>query len=1145
MISRKRRERDFSDFSCPEERGADGSPTTVIPNSMVPDQAVLTDFLNHGILPFVGREKVIERLRAFRGAAADASGLRTFLIAGEAGIGKSRLIEETIPVLEGSGGAVAHFRLRPASGGSPVALLADALWHSPTVRPLLRARPSRTLDSVLDALRRLCRLRPAVIVVEDIHLLAGETLQDFAALLGALADDPVSLVCASRPPGEGTLALLGPSLAEQVDLSGLAYDEIARLGDVLFGPNGAEETIRTIAEVTLGNPLAIRGALRGALRQETILRQADGGWRGDERFRDVVRLGARSITEGLAVHLTPEQRRAADALASLGEIFSCEAAEILLGEESEPVIEGLLFKGILVRSLTAATPLPNKGRSGSRLLAFTHTLVHHTLIREGKVPAMKLLEVFERQAPLYSIVPYLRLADVASLVPAEDRLRLVAVVDEGIAVAAVLDESSEWNLARELTDALERISLAETFTPEEKIDLELRLLDARLRLLERDLQGEEYGQRLERLFALALALPEEDAPPYLICAFAHRYKRMVYSGDGEEHAERLEREIDALVKLAPEVVCTEGYVRYLGWRTERASLQGDWQTQEEVERHIEGLLVRPGLPEELREALQSALRTNYLLLVRTPEEYSRRLARIEETDEKRRGLLTEVSWLLQKGRFYGFTGHFKRQWEVYRQALRFAENRGQKDIVASLGAGLVRCRAAMGLPLQEAEDALLRMGAIAPTDVPEGVEDPVGTRITTSNLAATALMNGADEWAVRFYDRYFGARENNPTTLPILLALYRDDPAGELEFYGSHPWLAPVSGGIIRMLRGGGSGEDFRQAGEFLHDTLAAVPVATRHILHIRVGLRLHALLARSVPSFRFPADILRAGLRAALEWGRERELWLMMNACLHEFGGLLPEKEAAEWTEQSGAIENANRRLFRPEQGEVGRARLTMFGAVHFIPSPDAPSITPRGRRLKTLLGVMAANETLARPLGRDEFLLIASGNADDPRHARDVVNKTVSRLREGLGNADLILTDGETPRLNREALDVDILEALQAVARAREALRRRALMKAMEEVRRALDLWNGEVPYPTLYDEFFESLREEFELAVRDAVLLLAQGLIDEGDHAGAEGLLRRLHEITPEDAEVGELLVRALEADGRKVEAMRARQPGLSPF
>ncbi len=234
--------------------------------------------------------------------------------------------------------------------------------------------------------------------------------------------------------------------------------------------------------------------------------------------------------------------------------------------------------------------------------------------------------------------------------------------------------------------------------------------------------------------------------------------------------------------------------------------------------------------------------------------------------------------------------------------------------------------------------------------------------------------------------------------------------------------------------------------------------------------------------------------------------------------------------------MENANRGLFRPEPTEQGRSRLTMFGAVRFLPSPDAPPTLPRGRRLKTLLGVMVANETLARPLGRD---------AEDPRHARDIVNKTVSRLREGLGNADLILTDGETPRLNREVLDIDILEALQAVARARQALRRRALMKAMEEVCKALDLWNGEVPYPTLYDEFFESLREEFELAVRDAVLLLAQGLIDEGDYAGAQGLLRRLHVITPEDAEAGELLVRALEADGRKVEAMRARQPGLSPF
>jgi len=52
----------------------------------------LLDFLNHGILPFVGRDSELERLVRFWSSTIDAGGLRTALLVGEAGIGKSRLV---------------------------------------------------------------------------------------------------------------------------------------------------------------------------------------------------------------------------------------------------------------------------------------------------------------------------------------------------------------------------------------------------------------------------------------------------------------------------------------------------------------------------------------------------------------------------------------------------------------------------------------------------------------------------------------------------------------------------------------------------------------------------------------------------------------------------------------------------------------------------------------------------------------------------------------------------------------------------------------------------------------------------------------------------------------------------------------------
>ena len=73
-------------------------------------------------------------------------------------------------------------------------------------------------------------------------------------------------------------------------------------------------------------------------------------------------------------------------------------------------------------------------------------------------------------------------------------------------------------------------------------------------------------------------------------------------------------------------------------------------------------------------------------------------------------------------------------------------------------------------------------------------------------------------------------------------------------------------------------------------------------------------------------------------------------------------------------------------------------------------------------------------------------------------------------------------------------------------------------------------------MYDEFFESAREDFENELRKAVVRLSRALLREEDAESAEELLERGFEAMPDDEEIAELLREALRKLGKRTEATR---------
>jgi tetratricopeptide (TPR) repeat protein len=277
----------------------------------------------------------------------------------------------------------------------------------------------------------------------------------------------------------------------------------------------------------------------------------------------------------------------------------------------------------------------------------------------------------------------------------------------------------------------------------------------------------------------------------------------------------------------------------------------------------------------------------------------------------------------------------------------------------------------------------------------------------------------------------------------------------------------------------------------------------------------------------------LRDAVSGAVAWLAERKLYPLMASLLDRGLGYLPRREAREWraevrTHAAGSARRA---------AADAPMRITMLGSIRF--SDDTGELQPlRGLRLRAMLGLLVAARMIRTPLSAAEFCVIAAGtDAGDIELARKTAVMAAGRLREVIGT-EAVITGEPMYALNLAHVSVDLLEAHRLIQEAREALRRRALMRAYPALRGALRITRGEVPFPGLYDEIFEAIRNDFEHALRTAVLDVARALLLESDPSSAGELLVPAHEGMPDDEEITELLRQTLAADGRSTEAEQLR-------
>ncbi|MEU8269183.1 BTAD domain-containing putative transcriptional regulator [Sphaerisporangium sp. NPDC049002] len=326
-------------------------------------------------VPMIGRAGELARLEEIARAPA---GFQMVWVAGEAGSGKTTLVEALAARMERKGGLVAFGRCPETGGGAPPAwawsevLRRLTAEHPPPgdlavrLAPLLTDDGASTQQFLLaralgEYLASVAAVAPALVVIEDAHRADSETLHLLRYL--AVPSTPVLVVATYRPAEAeadlaATRAALAARTAAHLDLPGLTEEEVARLLLDRSGVRVDAATVRTVTERTGGNPLFVCETAR--------LVATDG-----PAAAHALPPGVRDLIRRRIARLPATAQTTLRDAAIIGRDVDVDVLIAMHGDE-DTVLAGL-EAGVLTGLL--AEPSPGQVR-------FTHVLVRETLYED-------------------------------------------------------------------------------------------------------------------------------------------------------------------------------------------------------------------------------------------------------------------------------------------------------------------------------------------------------------------------------------------------------------------------------------------------------------------------------------------------------------------------------------------------------------------------------------------------------------------------------------------------------------------------------------------------------------------------------------------------------------------------------------------
>jgi class 3 adenylate cyclase/DNA-binding CsgD family transcriptional regulator len=261
----------------------------------------------------VGRRRELQRIEEVLSGAAAGRG-RIALVAGEMGIGKTRLAEEALAAARHQGFVVLVGRTPPVGSGLAYAPLLSAfgallrsldpadreelvadllhlgrLWPElglPPPAPVQDADLERALlfEAVARLLERLSRASPVLLFVDDLHWADSPSLALLGYLVPTVAASAVGLVGTYRPEGllenkalrQFVTNVRRSGAVSEVGLRGLDSDEVAELAANILG-DVPPPSLLELSGRAAGTPLFVEALIRGLLDAGALIR-SEQGW---------------------------------------------------------------------------------------------------------------------------------------------------------------------------------------------------------------------------------------------------------------------------------------------------------------------------------------------------------------------------------------------------------------------------------------------------------------------------------------------------------------------------------------------------------------------------------------------------------------------------------------------------------------------------------------------------------------------------------------------------------------------------------------------------------------------------------------------------------------------------------------------------